>query len=128
MEFVGNFLGPEDKSCGWEYRWNFCMAPTRILLLVAAGIVALLLLCIIICICRYVQSFSKRVLCVTNADPNLIETQIQSNGIRWWIPYRSYYLDVVAAVAARNLRATRSWPKNLRTKLTLLSLVADTLR
>lgn len=50
--FDGNFLGPEDKSCGWEYRWNFCMAPTRILLLVAAGIVALLLLCIIICICR----------------------------------------------------------------------------
>eukprot|EP00029_Vermamoeba_vermiformis_P005689 TRINITY_DN2047_c0_g1_i1.p1 TRINITY_DN2047_c0_g1~~TRINITY_DN2047_c0_g1_i1.p1 ORF type:complete len:228 (+),score=35.69 TRINITY_DN2047_c0_g1_i1:60-686(+) len=50
--FEGNFLGPEDKSCGWEYRWNFCMAPTRILLLVAAGVVALLLLCIIICICR----------------------------------------------------------------------------
>jgi hypothetical protein len=64
MAFIGNFLGPEDKSCGWEYRWNFCMAPTRILLLVAAGIVALLLLCIIICICRYVRSLSKRVLCI----------------------------------------------------------------
>jgi hypothetical protein len=77
---------------------------------------------------HFLSEFYAYFVTVTNPDPNLSETLIQSNGIRWWISYRLYYVDVVAAVAARNLRATRSWPKNLRTKLTLLSLVADTLR
>jgi hypothetical protein len=49
---LGSWTGPSNNIVCNDWRWNWCFASTKVLLIIAACIVGLILLLILVCLCR----------------------------------------------------------------------------